>query len=159
MKTIQVCIIGLLLTLCAMSTTVYAQEGGAFSPYLVGTYDQRAARTVLQIINPTAKDFEVYIAFFDDNEKPLKCVKEKLSHNDLLEIDVKKLELRANFGVVKIVSHIGGKPVPGVVGFQRNYFTQVGGRAPFGVTESNLAAVPARILDGELKIIMDVCGK
>jgi hypothetical protein len=118
MKTVLKCIVGLFLVFCVMSTGAYAQEGGMFSPYLVGTYDQRNAYTLLQIVNPTAKDLEIYIAFFDDNEKPLKCVKEKLSHNDLFEINVKKLELKEKFGVVKIVSLIDKKPIPGIVGFQ-----------------------------------------
>jgi len=157
MKKIYICIFGLFLMLCVVSTTVRGQEGGMFSPYLVGTYDLRAGRTVLHIINPTAKSLEAYIAFFDDNEEPLKCIKEKLSHNDLLEIDVKKLELKRKFGVVKIVSHLDGKPVPGVVGFQRHYFTQLNAKTPYGVTESNLASVPAGILDGELEIIKGVC--
>ena len=158
MKTFLVCILGLFLTLCTMSTVVHAQEAGMCSPYLIGTYDQRSARTVLQIINPTAKTLEAYVAFFDDNEKPLKCIRKELSHNDLLEIDVKKLGLEAKFGVVKVVSHIGGKPVPGVVGFQRHYFNQLRAITPYGVTESNLLSVPANILlDGELDIITKIC--
>jgi hypothetical protein len=119
-KTAQKCCVGLFLLLCVISTGASAQEGGMFSPYLVGTYDLRNTYTVFQIVNPTAKDIEIYLAFFDDNEKPLKCGKEKLSHNDLFEINVKKLELRANFGVVKIVSLLDKKPVPGIVGFQRH---------------------------------------
>ena len=157
MKTVQKCILGLFLVLCMMCTTAYAQEGGMFSSYLVGTYDLRNAYTALQVVNPTAKDLEIYLAFFDDNEKPLKCVKERLSHNDLFEINVKKLELPAKFGVVKIVSLLDKKPVPGIVGFQRHYFTQLSSRVPYGVAESNLAAVPTGILDGELGIIMEVC--
>ncbi len=149
--------IGFLLLVCVLSTTVCAQEGGMFSPYLVGTYDLRNAYTVLQIVNPTAKDMEIWVAFFDDNEKPLKCVKEKLSHNDLCELNVKKLELRATFGVVKIVSLVERNPYPGIVGFQRHFFSRPGSRVPYGVTESNLASVPAKVLDDEFKIIADVC--
>ncbi len=124
-----------------------------FSAYLVGTFDLRNGYTVLHIINPTSKTLEVYIVFFDDNEKPLKCVKEKLSNNDLLEIDVRKLELSAKFGVVKIVSLIDRGPFPGIVGFQRHYIGKI------GVTESNLASVPMKkILEEELKIILEACG-
>ncbi len=141
-----------LFFLCfSISFSLFAQEGGMFSAYLVGTFDLRDGSTVLQIINPTAKVLEIYIVFFDDNEKPLKCIKEKLSNNDLLEIDVRKLELGAKFGVVKIVSLIDKKPFPGIVGFQRKYFGKI------GVTESNLAAVPMKILEEELKIILEVC--
>jgi hypothetical protein len=144
-------IIGLFFIFFLCATTVYAQEGGSFSSYLVGTYDMRGGSTLLHIINPTAKGFEVYIAFFDADEKPLICKKDKLSNNDLLEIDVKTLKLDAKFGVVKIVSLRDKKPVPGIVGFQRHLFEKG------GVTESNLASVPAKILEAELKIILDVC--
>ena len=150
MKT-RTSIVGLLFIFFLCATTVYAQEGGSFSSYLVGTYDMRGGRTLLHIINPTAKGFEVYVAFFDADEKPLICKKDKLSNNDLLEIDVKTLKLDAKFGVVKIVSLRDKKPVPGMVGFQRHLFEKG------GVTESNLASVPAKILDEELKIIMEVC--
>jgi hypothetical protein len=147
----RILIIGLFFIFFLSATAVYAQEGGMFSSYLVGMYDKRDATTVLQIINPTANDLEVYIAFFDANEKPLLCIKDKLSHNDLLEIDVNKLKLDATYGVVKIVSLREKKPVPGIVGFQRHIFPKL------GITESNLAAVPVKILDEELKIILGLC--
>lgn len=133
------------------ATALQAQEGGMFSQYLVGTFDMRNGYALLHIINPTAKNIETYIAFFDDNEKPLRCVKEKLSHNDLLELDVRKLELKAKFGVVKIISLRDGKPFPGIVGFQRHYFEKI------GVTESNLASVPSKILDEDFSIIKEIC--
>jgi len=152
MKKGRIIIAGVLFFILLFATaSVYAQEGGMFSPYLVGTYDLRNSYTLLHIINPTAKDIEIYIAFFDDNEKPLRCVKQKLSHNDLTEIDVRKLELPAKFGVVKIASLKEKMPNPGIVGFQRHYFDKM------GVTESNLASVPAKILEGELKIILEMC--
>ncbi len=136
---------------CLASTAATAQENGAFSDYLVGTYDLRNGYTVFQVVNPTAQTLEVYFAFFDDNEKPLACKKEKLSHNDLVEVDVRALKLNAKVGVVKIISHRDRKPVPGIVGFQRFY------AARLGIAESNLAAVPPKVLDAELKIILEVC--
>lgn len=155
MKTFKVCLISLLLSWCMMADVVYAQ--GMFSPYLIGTFDQRNTQTFIQVINPTAKDIEIYVAFFDDNEKPLKCVKEKLSHNDLVEINVGRLKLDAKFGVVKIVSLIDKKIYPGIVGFQRHFFSKPTIRIPYGVTESNLASVPGTVLDEEFKIIQEVC--
>jgi hypothetical protein len=143
--------LGILCLAVLSAAAVSAQEGGAFSTYLVGIYDQRDSHTKLQIVNPTAKDLELFIAFFDDAEKPLKCVKEKLSHNDLLEMDVKQLELKAKLGVVKIVSHRDRRPYPGIVGFQRHYFENK------SFSESNLASVPKAVLDGEFKIILEVC--
>ena len=134
-----------------VSTSARAQEGGAFSTYLVGTYDLRNGYTVFQVVNPTAQALEVYFAFFDDNEKPLTCKKEKLSHNDLVEVNVKTLKLGAKFGVVKIVSLRDKKPASGIVGFQRFYSEKL------GIAESNLAAVPAAVLEKELEIILGVC--
>lgn len=128
-----------------------AEETASFSPYLVGTWDLRSGNTLLQVVNPTARSLELLVAFFDDNEKGLKCLKEKLSHNDLLEVNVAKINPGAKLGVVKIVSHLNQRPTPGVVGFQR----QISGRTP--VSESNLAAVPAGVLDEELKLILEVC--
>ena len=131
---------------------VHAQEGGAFSSYLVGTYDLREGyATKIQVVNPTAHSIEILIAFFDDNEKPLRCLREKLSHNDLVEIDVRKLELKAQLGVIKIASLKEGKPYPGMVGFQRQYYKGI------LATESNLASVPGTILTGEIKIFMEMC--
>ncbi len=145
-------IIGILLGISLLvSTTARAQEGGIFGSYLVGTFDLRNGHTVFQVVNPTAQALEVYFALFDDNEKPLTCKKEKLSHNDLVELDARALKLDAKLGVVKIVSLRDKKPVPGIVGFQRFYATRL------GIAESNLAAVPARVLDAELKIILEVC--
>lgn len=134
------------------SVPLHAQEGGAFSSYLVGTYDLREGYgTKIQIVNPTAYSIEVLIAFFDDNEKPLRCLKEKLSHNDLVELDVRTLKLSAQLGVIKIASLKDGRPNPGMVGFQRQYYRGVLS------TESNLASVPGTILSGELKIFMSMC--
>jgi hypothetical protein len=147
----QTCFISLFFVFFFCAANAIAQEGGSFSAYLVGTYDTRAGNTVLHVINPTAKDLEVYLAFFDADERPLRCKKEKLSHNDLLEVDVRTLELKAKLGVVKIVSLRDKRPVLGIVGFQRHLMEKM------GAVESNLASVPVRILDEELKIIMDVC--
>lgn len=130
--------------------------GGILSPYLVGTWDLREKGTLsrIQLVNPTAKNLRVWVAFFDDNEKPLKCIQGKLSHNDLLEIEVNKV-LEKGFGVVKVVSLNERKdvPEPGVVGYQRHFFAK-------GVTESILQPIPVEILnEGEFEIIQKVCKK
>lgn len=141
-----------LLAALLWSPATPAQEMGAFSSYLVGTYDQREGySTKIHVVNPTAQPIEVLIAFFDDNERPLRCIKEKLSHNDLLELDVRALKIPAQFGVIKLGSFKDRKPNPGMVGFQRQYFK--GALA----AESNLASVPGSILSGELKIFMTIC--
>ncbi len=151
MKKRKIFILGLVFFGFIFLSAVCAQEGGMFSSYLVGTYDIGSGYTVLHLINPTANALEIRIVFFDDNEKLLKCIREKLSQNDLFEIDVRKLKLVARFGVFKIVSLRDNKPFPGLVGFQRHYF------AKLEVTECNLASVPAKVLEEELKIILEYC--
>lgn len=97
---------------------------GAASAYLVGTYDQRKKlHTQLHIVNPSAKYLRLLVAFFDDDEHPLGCVHEKLSPNDLLELEVKKLKLDADVGVIKVLALNERKDVPesGVVGNQRMF--------------------------------------
>lgn len=143
-------ILATIFSISLLSSGAFALEGSLFSSYLVGTFDLRSGYTVFQIVNPTAKTLEIFMAFFDDNEKPLGCRKEKLSHNDIVEIDVRNLKLPVKFGVVKIISHIDRIPCPGIVGFQRHYFRS-------GFTESNLASIPYCCLYDELKIIMEVC--
>jgi hypothetical protein len=132
----------------------FTPSGGVLSPYLIGTFDMRdEAKTVLHIINPTAKNLRVMIAFFDDNEKPLKCIHDKLSPNDLLEIDVRKYELSSKFGVVKVVSLNEKEDIPetGLVGYQRHFFTKM------GVTETILQSIPIEILKDDLKYIWKIC--
>ncbi len=130
--------------------------GGMLSPYLIGTWDLRKkVQCIIQLVNPTAKNLRVWVAFFDDNERPLKCIQDKLSHNDLLEIAVNKY-LEAGFGVVKVVSLNAEKdaPEPGVVGYQRHFFTDG------SFTESILQPIPMEILkEGEFEIIQKVCRK
>lgn len=143
-----------LLTVLFLSAAAHAQEGGMFSAYLVGTFDLRETNTVIQLVNPTSKYLDVRIVFFDDKESKLKCVKDSLSPNDYLEVDVRKLGLNAKLGVVKIVSMMKTQPYPGLVGFQR----KVSGKGMTMVSESNLAAVPMKVLlEGELEIIMKAC--
>lgn len=132
----------------------FAPSDGILSPYLIGTFDQRdSIRTILHIINPTAKYIRVMVAFFDDNEKPLKCIHDKLSPNDLLEVDVRRYELPAKLGVVKIVSLNEKEDVPerGVVGYQRHLFKGSGS------TETILQSIPAEILKDDLKYIWKIC--
>jgi hypothetical protein len=132
----------------------FAPSDGILSPYVIGTFDQRdGVRTILHIINPTAKNLRVIVAFFDDNEKPLKCIHEKLSPNDLLEMDMRKYELPAKFGVVKVVSLNEKKDTPetGIVGYQRHFFKGM------GVTETILQVIPTEILKDDLKYIWKIC--
>ena len=132
----------------------FTPSGGVLSPYLIGTFDMRdEAKTVLHIINPTAKNLSVMIAFFDDNEKSLKCIHDKLSPNDLLEIDVRKYEIPSKFGVVKVVSLNEKEDTPetGLVGYQRHFFTKM------GVTETILQSIPTEILKDDLKYIWKIC--
>ncbi|MCP4146285.1 MAG: hypothetical protein GY757_00915 [bacterium] len=130
-----------------------APSGTTLAPYLIGTYDQREkAHTVLHILNPTGKFLYVTAVFFDHNEKWLKMVDEKMSPNDLWELDVRKFNVHAEFGVVKVVSwDIENRKVPdiGITGYQRHFFGER------GVTESILQPIPMEILKGDLKYILN----
>jgi cell wall-associated protease len=126
------------------------------TPYLIGTWDLREARTLLHILNPTGHSLLLWVAFFDDNEKPLRCVREKLSPNDLLELDVAKAlgKVAARFGVVKVVSFdpTEERPEVGIAGNQRILFLK-----PPGATETGLHPVPYDVLQGDLKYIEKIC--
>ena len=127
---------------------------GPVTPVLVGTYDLRnGARTLIHLVNPTAKDLRVWVAFFDDNEKLLKCVRNKLSPDDLLEIDVGKEAPGAPLGVVKVLAFDARKDVPaiGLVGNQRIVFPKL------GVTETSLHPVPLELFGGDLAQAWKAC--
>lgn len=129
-------------------------SSGLVTSYIIGTYDLREAQSFVHIINPTGKHLRALIAFFDDNEKPLRCIKEKFSPNDLAEIDVRKLDLKAKFGVVKVVALNAAEDVPevGLVGNQRIVFKS-------GVTETGLHPVPDDILRGDWEYIKKACSQ
>lgn len=124
-------------------------SGGTMSAYLIGTYDLRDANTILQIVNPTADHLLVLVVFFDDNEKRLREVKNELTPNDMVEIDVRKAEPGAKLGVVKIVSFDPRtkKPKAGLVGYRRHVSEK-------GISESLLHPIPAEVLVDDLPIIM-----
>jgi hypothetical protein len=132
----------------------FPPSGGALSPYLIGTWDAREGRaTTLQLVNPTGQYIFVWIAFFNDNEKPLKCVRERLSANRLLEIDVRKV-VEGGFGVAKVVAFSSEEftaPTAGVIGYQRQ-FTKAG-----TFSEAPLQQIPAEILKGDFRIIQAAC--
>lgn len=132
-----------------------SQDGGAFSAYLIGTYEKRFnAFTVLHIINPTMEELGVVIAFYDDKEEYQTCLKRVLTPNDLEEINVSKdvKELDPKFGVVKIISYRNHEPVHGIVGFQRHAVVVPG--TALGFSESVLASVPTELAKKELEIIL-----
>ncbi len=146
---------GISFTTTPEKPAAFTPADGVLSPYIIGTYDNNrdSLETVLQIINPTGKHLRIIIAFFDDNEKALKCIRERLSPNDMVEINVHKLDLQAKVGVVKIVSLNAKEDVPetGVVGYKRTYVGRM------MVSETVLHQIPTQILKGDLKYIMQLC--
>jgi len=127
--------------------------GGA-SAYLVGTYDQRKGmQTLLHVVNPSAKYLRVVATFFDDNEKPLKCVREKMSPNDLWEIDVQKLAIKAPIGVVKILALHERENLPeiGLVANQRLVAKGI------ALTETGLHSIQPGLIKAEMGRILSVC--
>ena len=68
------------------------QEPAGASAYLVGVFETREGLTTLvQIVNPTRADLRLFIAFFDDDEELLQCISERLTGNDLFEIDAQQV--------------------------------------------------------------------
>ncbi len=121
--------------------------------YLVGTWDLRVPRrTVLQLVNPTTRNVRVVVVLLDDNEKPLRCIRGRLSPDDLLEIDVAREKPAARFGVVKVLSldEREDRPVPGIVGSQRLFVAA-------GVAETALHAIPGDVSSQELKFLLGAC--
>jgi hypothetical protein len=142
----------------AAAGSLFPPTGGSLSPYLIGTYDLRSRHwTTFQIVNPTGKPLRVLVAFFDDDEKPLGCVRDRLSPNDLLEIDARR-HVKAPSGVVKIVSfdETVERPVAGVVGYQRTFARRFfSGSLLRG--ETSLFQIPAEILAGDMDMIRRAC--
>jgi hypothetical protein len=132
---------------------LFPPSGGVLSPYLVGTWDMRSGRSsVLQLVNPNGRYVYVWVALFNEDEKPLKCLRDKLSPNDLLEVDLRRV-LQEGFGVVKVVAFSDDgfqRPVAGVVGYQR-HFTK------YGFSEAPLHPIPLEILKGDLRLIQAAC--
>ena len=164
-----------------------SSENGAFGAYLVGTYEvgRFGVGTIFHIINPTAEDREVIVAFFDDDEELVTCKKfhgkDRLSPNKMEEIivplQVQGLNPKNNFGVVKIISHRKAPPTPnnpdnnpkrrepvlGIVGFQRQVLPNPDWKSLQCFSETNLAAVPMKvdnvdIANEELQSIISRCG-
>lgn len=127
---------------------------GLVTPYIIGTWDLRDTQSLVHLINPTGKHLRALVAFFDADEKPLRCIQEKFSPNDLNEIDVQKLDLQARFGVVKIVTLNAREEIPevGLVGNQRLV-------SKTGVAETGLHPVPEDILRGDWEYIKKACSK
>ena len=144
-------------------------ENGAFGAYLVGTYEtgRFGVGTILHIINPTTESLEVIVAFFDDDENFETCKKfhgnDQLTPNEMKEIivplQVQGLKPKNGFGVVKIISHRGGKEaIPGIVGFQRQVLPNPDWKGLQCFSETNLAAIPIEIAHEELEKIIRKCG-
>ena len=162
MRTLKFFILVLLFMQFVGGLTIYAQpkDGGAFSAYLIGTYEKRFnIFTVLHIINPTNSNLRVVIAFYDDKEEYQTCLKVELTPNDLHEVIVTSATpgITSPFGVVKIISYrtnptTGMKePYQGIVGYQRHCLVNL------GFSESVLASVPTEYAAAELSIIASRC--
>jgi len=140
----------------------FPPAGGVLSPYLVGTFDLReGANTILHIVNPTAKTLRIIVAFFDDNEKPLACYRDRLTPNDLVEINVRQHVPENQFGVVKVVSFHQQEDLPevGIVGYQKNLYPRrflFFSKGP-EITETVLHSIPNEILSDDLKYIRQIC--
>ena len=144
----------------------------SFSSYLVGSWENGRIESIastLQIINPTNDYLRVIVAFFDNEENPLRLLVSEIDHyrqgplspNDMWEIIVSDQSVQG-FGVVKIISLYGDPEAPGnhdkrdivkegIVGFQR--IVRQESKVPF--SEAPLAAVPCRYAQTEYYKIMN----
>jgi hypothetical protein len=144
----------LLILLFGLQHEATAQEPAGASAYLIGVFDLRENRTtILHIVNPTPATLRLFVAFFDDNEKLLHCHPDKLSPNDLVEINVREVGVGAPLGVVKVFTLASNEDRPqiGVVGNQRLNI----GRQP--ATETGLHPIQSRFIESELPIIRPLC--
>jgi hypothetical protein len=129
------------------------QEPAGASAYLVGVFDTREGLTTLvQIVNPTTANLRLFIAFFDENENLLGCIRHELSGNDLFELDAQQVA-QGRVGVVKVVTLAMDEERPqiGVVGNQRLSL----GREP--VAETGLHPIQTAFLEAELLVLKEEC--
>lgn len=110
MKTVRSLLAGLLLLLFAAGPQVNAQpDEGAFSTYLVGTFENRlGVGTMIQVVNPAnVEGLQVVIAFFDVDGAFLDCLKDSVRPNGMWEVIVPLSipKLSKDHGVVKIISY------------------------------------------------------
>jgi len=133
----------------------FPPSGGILSPYLVGSFDLRNGQnTIVQLINPTAHPHTACVALFNNLGKGLPpCQRVKINPNGMVEVNIRALEPRAKFGVVKVVSLMPeekNEPENGLVGYQRQVMGQT-------FTECILQPVPVEILKEDLKRIISLC--
>jgi len=168
------CLLIVVLFVAPVNAAEELDDSGSFSSYLVGKYDlSDSGNTEFVIINPTSQKLVVIARFFDANGSPKTCKNSTLLPNALLainageELSTLKPEVPEK-GVIKIVSldrSANGKPLRGIVGFQRQYMRSKSRFSFWGVsniiTESNLASVPTEVLFindfEELKRIVTNC--
>jgi len=166
MKRFKLLLLNFILLLFAATPTANAQvaEGGAFSSYLIGTYEARqGVHTLIQVVNPTRSSLEFVMGFFDVNGNFLTCVEGRIEPNGMREVFAPaspngKPNIGKDHCVVKIISHKQGKPTPGIVGFQSKVSTTPQGNAVTKtMSESLLASVPIYYAKEELAYILSLC--
>jgi hypothetical protein len=132
-----------------------AQGSARAGAHLVGTFDIRGNRgTLLHVVNPTGADLRLFAAFFDESGTSLRCHSDTLPAGGLAEIDVRKVGVKAQLGVVKVVALADGETSPraGLVGSSRMI---VGGQP---LTEMGLHPVQAGLPGDELSALGRLCG-
>jgi hypothetical protein len=108
----------------------FTPSNGELSLYLVGSWDVRkfgsetTHETRIQLINPQPETLFAFVAFFDDEENPLRCDIRELSTNDFDEITISQpIEGKEVSG--KIVStDTNGLPEIGLVGQEEIHLTR-----------------------------------
>jgi hypothetical protein len=126
------------------------------SAYLLGTFDIRGnRRTLFQVVNPTGANVRFLAAFFNESGTPLSCHSGTLPANGLVEIDVRKVGVRAPLGVVKVVAlaDSGARPGPSLTGSSR---ITIAGQP---VTETWLHPMQTSLPSDELSTVGRLCGR
>ncbi len=135
---------------------------GSESSYLIGAFSfGRGEQATVRVINPTGKKLRLLAAFFDDDERPLRCLRDTLSANDLLEIELRQLDLGTESGVVKLVSLDAEQEAPrrGIVGSIQHRLQSRKMRFKYRtVSETSLHPISEETLKGDLERIREACG-
>jgi hypothetical protein len=146
-------------------------QTGSFSSYLAGMAVLGGNNyTEISIINPTPLKLRVMAGVFSAQGRPITCKKGPLGPNGMVSMvfrasDEDMKPFTGDAAVIKIVSYLDlGETATkieiaeGIVGFQRHHIQS--GRVFFGsvqITESNLAAIPQKVLEKEIETIKAVC--
>jgi hypothetical protein len=114
----------------------------------------------LQELGGDGQTIQVYVFFFDDNEKLIKCHRDELSPDDMIVLDVQKIldfpsPVALQAGVFKCIAvDSENNLISTLVGFQtKQYFKE---KEVIAVSESGLFATTSKVTPGNFMKMCDV---